>query len=79
MPTNPALIKATLATLKSFDGHPVSEENLGAHIETRYGAKLTTSAIRDALITVRNLGYADMRVDKIEGDLWVITEDGKSR
>jgi hypothetical protein len=79
MPTNPALIKATLVTLKSFDGHPVSEESLGAHIEIRYGAKLTTTGIREALIAVRDMGYAAMRVDKIEGDLWTITEAGKSR
>jgi hypothetical protein len=79
MPTNPALIAATLATLKAFDGHPVSESALGAHIETRYGAMLTTMQIADALRACREHGWAKSREDDIEGPLWTVTEAGRSR
>lgn len=79
MPTDPALIKSTLATLQAFDGHAVSEDALGAHIETRHGLPLTTDRIHDALIACRNRGWARSRVDEIEGTLWTVTEDGKSR
>jgi hypothetical protein len=79
MPTNRELINVTLATLRAFDGHSVSEESLGSHIETRYGGKLTTAAIRDALVTVRDAGWAHSWDDRIEGTLWAITEEGKRR
>ena len=79
MPMNRELIEATMATLRAWDGQPVSEFALSAHIETRYGSKLTTVAIRDALVTVRDAGWAHSREDRIEGTLWTITEAGKSR
>lgn len=79
MPTNPALIKTTINTLKAFDGHPVSEEALGAHIETRHGRQLTMQAIGDVLRLCRDHGWAKCREDDIEGTLWTITEAGKSK
>lgn len=77
--TNPTLIRATLKSLKAFDGHAVTESALGSHIELNYGENLTTAAVREALLVCRDQGWASKREDAIEGTLWVITQDGKSR
>lgn len=76
MPIDISLIRHTLAVLRALSGASLPEETLAAEIEIRAGRSLTTQAVKDALLFVRDKGWAESRKDLFGREAWWITPTG---
>jgi hypothetical protein len=73
------LTKHLLEVLKLNDGHPMDARTLTSDTELASGRALSIDRdVRPALVWLRDQGWTASRTDRLQRELWWVTEAGRS-